>query len=375
MNVLMLSIDDRVFEQGSEARTRILQYGTFCRSLHVVVFTKRARTREHPAKNVFLHPASARLTPMSFFRAVRLGLGITTSPAPDTVITSQDAFTNSIGFLLKYWRGIPLRIELHTDFLSPNFRRESIKNYLRYLIYVWSCRRADAIRAVSKRIKQSVSARLGVAPEKITILPVFVDREKLRLAIPELNLHKKFAGAEPIMLAVARLSREKNVAAALAVLQHALPKHPKAMLVIVGDGPERAKLEAAARALGLADHVRFEGWREDTASYYKTADLLLVSSRYEGYGRMFVEAATAGLPIVATDVGIIGELLQPETSVLTYASPEAGARAIDRLMTDASLRANLIEHARHAVAGIDDFPAYLNAYRASLASLLRPDTG
>ena len=59
----------------------------------------------------------------------------------------------------------------------------------------------------------------------------------------------------------------------------------------------------------------FEGWQENLISYYKTANLFLLSSNYEGYGMTLLEAAAAGCPIISTDVGIAGELLAPETLI------------------------------------------------------------
>ena len=81
------------------------------------------------------------------------------------------------------------------------------------------------------------------------------------------------------------------------------------LLLIVGDGPERQKLESRIQNLELSTNIKIENWTDDLVSYYKTADLFLLTSNYEGYGRTVVEAMAAGLPVIMTDVGIAGELL------------------------------------------------------------------
>ena len=67
-------------------------------------------------------------------------------------------------------------------------------------------------------------------------------------------------------------------------------KHPDIGLIIVGSGPEEGLLKLKARTYGIGAQVIFEGWQDDLASYYKTADLFVLTSNYEGYGMSVVEA-------------------------------------------------------------------------------------
>jgi len=79
--------------------------------------------------------------------------------------------------------------------------------------------------------------------------------------------------------------------------------NPKVGFVVVGEGPEKRK---------SSDNIIFEPWTDDLISYYKTADLFLLTSNYEGYGMVLVEAAAAGCKIISSDAGIAGEILEPE---------------------------------------------------------------
>ena len=84
------------------------------------------------------------------------------------------------------------------------------------------------------------------------------------------------------------------------------------LLLVVGDGPEKENLERLARESGLSENVKFEPRTNDLVSYYKTCDLFLLTSNYEGYGMTLIEAAAAGAKIVSSDVGIASEILSPE---------------------------------------------------------------
>ncbi len=382
MNVLMFSIDDRLFLPESEVRERIRHYGRLFDFLWIVVFTRRDREPQSMGPNIFLYPVAAGLNPLNFFKAYFLGSRILKKAGPHTVITSQDAFSNTVAFFLKWRYRLTLQVQIHTDFLAPSFRWESLKNLLRYLIYRWSAKRADCIRVVSERIRRSLISHFPFLISRIVVLSIFVDVQKIAAAVPAFDLRERHRGFHPIILMVGRLTREKNFGLALEIISELAEEFPKLLLVIVGEGPERDKLKVksqprrpkgsglrpeASGKLKVADYVRFEGWQQDLIPYYKGADVLLVTSRYEGYGRMLVEAAAAGLPIVTTEVGIVGETFRPEESVLVFSFREGGVSALKRIITDHDLRSRLRENARQAVSEVGDLQKYLGAYRAALA--------
>ncbi|MDO8590609.1 MAG: glycosyltransferase, partial [bacterium] len=168
--------------------------------------------------------------------------------------------------------------------------------------------KADAIRVVSERIKNSLS-KVNCKSSKISVLPIFTDLEKFKNAVPAINLQTKYSQWSFIILVVARFSPEKNVGFAFRVLKELLKKYPKTGLVVVGDGPLKKSLKLEVESLKLEASVAFESWQDDIASYYKTANLFLQISVYEGFGLALLEAAASGLPAVSSDVGIAPELL------------------------------------------------------------------
>ena len=92
--------------------------------------------------------------------------------------------------------------------------------------------------------------------------------------------------------------------------------HPRVGLVILGDGFEKHMLGQIVSNNGLHGNVVFAGWSDDIVSYYKTADLFLLTSDYEGYGMTLIEAAAAGCPIVTTDVGAVGEIITKDNALV-----------------------------------------------------------
>jgi len=223
-------------------------------------------------------------------------------PRPD-IVSAQDPFeTGLVAWLLARRFGVPFHVQVHTDFLSLEYSRGSFINHIRVWIAGFLLRRATRVRVVSERVKQELVARYHLrAP--VTVLPIFVDVEALKHAKADPELFGKFAVFRTKLLIVSRLEPEKNVELAL----RAFTEVPKdACLIIVGAGSESERLRSLAGSLGVMNRVFFEG-EKPGIQYYALADLVLVTSRYEGYGLVIIEALASGKPVLSTDVGIARE--------------------------------------------------------------------
>jgi len=108
---------------------------------------------------------------------------------------------------------------------------------------------------------------------------------------------------------------------------------------LIGDGARRRELEQLAQALGIADRIRFAGYRPNTPNLNHLFDITALASRSEGFPNALVEAMAAGRPVVATAVGGNPEAVRPSTGILVPPD-DAGAlaQALDRLLTDEPLR-------------------------------------
>lgn len=148
-----------------------------------------------------------------------------------------------------------------------------------------------------------------------------------------------------IALVVSRLVPIKNVALAIEGMSAAAVQQPDLIMVIVGDGPLRASLEAQAAGRGLAGRVRFAGsvGHEALPAWYRAADLFVLPSTFDNSPNVALEAMASGLPVVATDVGGLREYVQDGVngSLVPAGDAAALACAILRYATDASLSARV----------------------------------
>ncbi|HLB97166.1 MAG TPA: glycosyltransferase [Acetobacteraceae bacterium] len=142
----------------------------------------------------------------------------------------------------------------------------------------------------------------------------------------------------PLLLALGRLHPNK----AFDVLVRALARLPRAHVVIAGEGPERASLEALARSVGVSDRVRLLGWRSDAAELLAAADLLVCPSRQEPLGNVVLEAWSAGRPVVAAAAAGPSELITPDRDGLLVPLE-------DETMLAVAIRALLDDPARAAM--------------------------
>jgi glycosyltransferase involved in cell wall biosynthesis len=179
----------------------------------------------------------------------------------------------------------------------------------------------------------------------------------------------------PRVVFTGRLHPQKN----LDVLIRAWPAvagATGATLVLVGQGPERDRLEAEARALGVGDRVRFTGPVDDPADLLRAADVFVLPSVAEGMSNSLLEAMATALPCVASDIGGNHDLLAPEGAGVLVAdgSPEGWAEALIGLLNDPARRQRLGAAARRRVDQEYDLGRVVARYVALYRRLL-DDTG
>lgn len=317
----MISTDKNIFKTSSAARERMIEYGKLVRELHIIIFSLKKNNFENSkiSGNVFLYPTFSFSRFCHIFNAYKISKKILFRNNKDFLITSQDPFETGIaGFLIKRKFKIPWQVQIHTDFLSPYFVKESLLNKIRVKTAKCLILRTDGIRVVSKRIKKSLIENLKISESKIDVLSVYVDAGKIEKAEIIENLREKYPEFDFIILMASRLSKEKNIPLAIKALKEIIKIYPKTGLVIAGDGKEKQNLLRLAINLGIKKNVKFLGSIEFKMliSYYKTADLYLLTSNYEGYSMSAVEAVISGVPVIMTDVGVAGEILKDKENTL-----------------------------------------------------------
>ncbi|MGZ8686991.1 MAG: glycosyltransferase [Gaiellaceae bacterium] len=168
-------------------------------------------------------------------------------------------------------------------------------------------RRTGALIAVSDEVRDDLVA-FGVAPRgKIVVIPYGFDLSRLgRLAEPERAKQRAELGIEPgtfVLGWAGRLTAIKRPEDLVRTLARVVADGVDAALVMVGDGPDRIRVEALARQLAVADRCRLLGFQRDMARWYGIFDAFLLTSENEGTPVAAIEALASGCPVVATDAG------------------------------------------------------------------------
>lgn len=221
---------------------------------------------------------------------------------PEALLSALD-YANITALWARYLSGVPSKMlvnEQNTISRSSNnsarLRQRMVPHLVRRFYY-----QADFVIGNSQGVADDLRKITGLPRERIKTLynPVVTSelREKARAPLS----HAWFeAGQRPVILAVGRLTKQKDyptLIQAFAQVRQAMP----ARLLILGEGPDRPPLEALVKRLGLGDDVAMPGFVANPYAYMRRASLYVLSSRWEGLPTVLIEALYCGLPVIATD--------------------------------------------------------------------------
>lgn len=286
MKVISIGNDPKIFQAGSAVQKRQIEYGKMFEELYV--FSRSGGESDQKISS------NVSACPMKFSKIGRLfrGGGYT--------ISTQDPFEHGvIGVWFKLLYGVPLQIQLHTDFRNRYFLFSSPLNFVRFFLAHLTLPFADGVRVVSDRVARSVQE----LNKNITVLPIRVEWKEGKKERRK-DLNKK----DIRILAVCRLEKEKDLETAIKAFKIVSEKYPDATFTIAGEGSQKAKLQNLSKILNLESKIQFVGWVNDLPNLYAEHDIYLSTSLFEGYGMSIVEAAQFGLALVLSDAGIANEI-------------------------------------------------------------------
>jgi glycosyltransferase involved in cell wall biosynthesis len=214
---------------------------------------------------------------------------------PDAVLTVKD-HSAQVAVLARALARVRVPVFIKaTNTLSVVARRP-----LQRLMIRWLYPKADRIIAISEGVADDLCEAFGVPRERVAVIynPAVTDDfpERVRAAAhPWLD-----GGGVPVIVGAGRLTRQKDFATLIEAFARLRENRP-ARLIVFGEGPERASLEARAAELGIGADVDLPGRVADLLPNVARADAFALSSRYEGLGNVLIEAVGAGTPAVATD--------------------------------------------------------------------------
>lgn len=234
----------------------------------------------------------------------------------------------------------------------------------------------DVAVCVSEAVRELAVSRYHVRPERVRIARNGIPLDEVRRAAAgarsRVRAELGIEAGRPVLAVIGRLHPVKGHGALLAMLPVIVRRCPRALLLVIGDGPERAACEALARSLGMSQHVRFLGRRDDVPRLLSGIDLLLMPSQSEGLGLAAIEALAAARPVVAFAVGGLPEVVTDGLNgrLVPPGDCEAFADAVIETLRDPGRR---FSYARGAAAsarlfGVDTHVrSLLECYRMTLA--------
>ncbi len=342
LKVLMISTDRNILVAGSSVSERMLEYSSLVEELHIVLLCDgdHGLQENKLSDNVWVYPTNSTSKFLRPFDAAKLGKNLVLEKKfvrGKSLVTTQDPFECGwAGLKIKNkWR-LPLEVQLHTDPFSQDF--SGILNWMRKRIAKKILKKADGVRVVSEFLKSKIA---HLTKAHISVLPILVEREKIEGGHVVFDVHSRYPWHFVILMAC-RLESEKNIPFALKIIKLVSERYKDAGLLIVGSGSQEGFLKSQVKRLGLEGAVEFAGWQEDLFSFYKTSNIFLQTSLFEGYGLSLVEAGLIGLPVVTTAVGLAQELVHgKEAYIYASASPELFAEGIIDLIEHPEKRENL----------------------------------
>lgn len=270
---------------------------------------------------------------------------------PDVVHTHQSK-AGLLGRLAATLTRVPVRVHTFHGTVFEGYFSPAMSATI-VLLERLMARASTRLIVLSEAQRAELLGRRIGRPDQVVVVPLGLDLAPFG-AVDRADARAKLRIADDrtVILAVGRFAAIKRLDRLISVFSVVHARCPESILVLVGDGPARLELEALARARGVADAVRFEGWSDEMPAWYAAADIVANASDSEGTPLALIEAAASGRPAVATAVGGVHEVvIEGTTGFVVSREDEPGmADRIERLLGDPGLRASMGDAARSHAA-------------------------
>jgi len=369
MHIVNISLDPKILDRDTPAAIRVKAYGKIVDSYTVVVPTPSTMT-VRLSDNAIVYGVSGANKVAQLWNIYRTLKQLIKDGKCDVIASADMYYLGLVALWLSRRHHVGLEISvLGIEKLST----------LRKCIATYVLKNASVVRALSRRLKERLIKEFGVSADHINVISIFVPTDTLGLDARSLDemdsqhldklrqTFKEAHGGYKNFLTVSRLVSIKNISLQLYAVEKLIKQGLPVRLHIVGDGPEEAHLKQLTRNLGLTEHVLFHGRKVgfELGVLYFECDCFVLTSNYEGWGMVIVEAATAGLPVIMTDVGCAGEFLVDGKGglVIPVGDLEALQKAMYQIATNATLREHCSFGAKEALNTLESFEEILVQYK------------
>jgi glycogen(starch) synthase len=256
------------------------------------------------------------------------------------------------GITFKHYLKKPMILTVHSTEVGRAQGLHSPDSFSINGIEWWATYEADRVIVCSQSMKDEICNHFNLPVNKVDVIPNAIDATRYQIPVDRGAVRQRYGvgWGEKLVLCVGRLVPQKGIEYFIRAIRLIARRHPEAKYVIVGEGWSRDLLEAEARNSGHADKIRFTGFASDieVINLMTSADVLVVPSIYEPFGIVALEGMATGVPVVASQVGGLAEVIDHErTGIFVYPrSPESIAWGIDRILSDPDHAKWLTENAK-----------------------------
>jgi len=224
------------------------------------------------------------------------------------------------GITFKHYTKKPMVLTVHSTEVGRAQGLHSPDSFSINGIEWWATYEADRVIVCSHSMKEEICNHFNLPEEKVDIIPNAIDSSKYQISVDRGAIRQRYGvgWGEKMILCVGRLVPQKGVEYFIRAIPLIARRHPEAKYIIVGEGWSRDILEAEAKATGHANKIRFTGFASDSEviNLMTSADALIVPSIYEPFGIVALEGMATGVPVVASKVGGLAEVIEHEKTGL-----------------------------------------------------------
>ncbi len=319
MIVLSLSLDPNFKQNNSNVVKRWLDYAKLVDKFIVIGLGKNREQKEINS-NLIIYSSGGKNKIQQLWQVLKLLLKLDYD-----IISSQDYYY--LGFLsliIAKLRHKKIELQIH------GFEKT---NFWRLLLFKILIKKVDIIRVVSQRLKKYLQDKYKISINKIVVIPIYVDMDFFKKRINLIKKKQKF-----IFLSVNRLESVKQIDWQIKAVKELVKKKLNNFeLWIIGRGSLSEKMRQMVRKNNLDNLIKFIGYvdKNKLREFYQQADCFLLTSKSEGYARVLIEAGASNLPIISTNVGLVGYEFKNNLIVNSYFDL---ADYMFKIMTDYKLK-------------------------------------
>lgn len=350
MKLFVISNDKYILNDNSKSLDRILEYSKIVDKYFVIIPDSKMLEIQKHNLNIYSFGGKNKL-----FQIIKLFFGsikILKKEKFDVISVQDQYYLALVAFLLSKFFKIGLEIQVH-GFEKYYVIRKFIANIL--------IPRANSIRAVSERLKNEIIKKFKVNEDKITVVPIYTEVKDYKFE----NYREK--SEKFVFLTIGRLVKVKNIELQIKAMKNIVSKFKNIELQIVGIGPEKNNLENLVKQLNLEDHVKFFGYQSNLEKFYQNCDVFMLTSNYEGWGLVVIDALQFKIPIIMTDVGCANEIVinNENAIIIRVNNINILENVMLKIYEDNNLRERFSNNSQIAISRLLTREQTLNLYKKS----------